>query len=483
MGLPMTRYALLSKLMRKDKGQSNGWDAEYEKEAMAIPIRFSLYAFVLCDHEDIPFRGCITDMFEDLDRHTGRNILFTALIKPETKVRHSLERYYKMEEALKAISHYTIDDNLYQHALLEAFQISSTDLPAIVLTTSLESDQWFVIRVADAPQCIQWLEVLRGYADDIAENFPVNIEDVLNKRVSQSTANGDWYAVDGAPICELLSAVEAAAGLVKNRSQLFDDEDLEYTRSIFDEVCDRLINYIDINDSEDDEEKMKKEEKKGIIVSLVRYLQALAFNPDMRCPRTPNRNSSTGLGRMVEPETLRYIKMFKILSNNREMQDMEDHTVLCSLIHKIFESEINASILQLMRKQIRIPMPDFYDKFFPDRKDCYVKNVNLNRYLKGNPKKYVSPGLGNACFAFNALSEEAEFRGLLSGYGISDCDREMLSNLWHCISEIRNREAHCQTITKEQYHEIRSAVTNVMTDYLPTFFEIKKDLKGGAVLP
>ena len=45
MGLPMTRYALLSKLMRKDIGQSDGWDAEYEKEAMGIPKRFSLYAF------------------------------------------------------------------------------------------------------------------------------------------------------------------------------------------------------------------------------------------------------------------------------------------------------------------------------------------------------------------------------------------------------------------------------------------------------
>ena len=45
----MTRYALLSKLLRKDKGQSNGWDAEYEKKAEAIPMRFSLYAFVLCN--------------------------------------------------------------------------------------------------------------------------------------------------------------------------------------------------------------------------------------------------------------------------------------------------------------------------------------------------------------------------------------------------------------------------------------------------
>ena len=137
-----------------------------------------------------------------------------------------------------------------------------------------------------------------------------------------------------------------------------------------------------------------------------------------------------------------------------------------------------ASVLQLMRKQIRIPMPEFYDKFFPDRKDCYVKNVNLNRYLKGNPKKYVSPGLGNACFAFNALSEEDEFRDLLSSYGISDGNREILINLWQCISEIRNREAHCQTITGEQYHEIRCAVNDVMKDYLPLFIQIKRDLRG-----
>ena len=467
MGLPMTRYALLSKLMRKDIGQSDGWDAEYEKEAMGIPKRFSLYAFVLCDHEDIAFRKSVTDMFEDLDRHTGKNLLFTALVKPEADVRYRLERYYRMEDALKAISHYAIDDNLYQHALLEAFQISSTDLPAIVLTTSLESNQWFVIRVADAPQCMQWLEVLRGYADDIADNFPVSIEEVLDKRVCESTANGEWYTVVGAPICDLLSAVEAAAGLAQKKSPLFDDEHLEYTRSTFDEVCNRLINYT------------ADEEQKGIIVSLVRYLQALAVNPNMRTPRTPyNREGNMNLRRMVEPETLRYIKMFEILSNNREMQSMEDHTVLCSLIHKIFESEINASVLQLMRKQIRIPMPEFYDKFFPDRKDCYVKNVNLNRYLKGNPKKYVSPGLGNACFAFNALSEEDEFRDLLSSYGISDGNREILINLWQCISEIRNREAHCQTITGEQYHEIRCAVNDVMKDYLPLFLQIKRDLRG-----
>ena len=478
MGFPMTRYALLSKLMRKEMGRTKGRDAVDEERAMGIPREYSLYAFVLCNHNDEAFRNHITDLFSDLDRHTGKNLLFASLVKPNSDVRYTLEQFCNIGDSLSATSQYAIDDNLYQHALLEAFQMSSNDLPSIVLTTSLKSNHWYVIRVADSYQCMHWLEVFKGYADDIADNFPVSIEDVLNRRISQSTSSGSWYAVEGAPICDLLSAVESAAAMSMMRAG-YRNSNKDYAHDIFDEVCDRLINYIDINDAEDAEEKIKKEEKKGIIVSLVKYLQALTVEMTIRRPRIQyDHEIRMGLRHMLEPETLRYIQMFEILSNNREMQSMEDHTVLCSLIHKIFESEINASILQLMRKQIRIPMPEFYDKFFPDRKDCYVKNVNLNRYLKGNPKKYVSPGLGNACFAFNALSEDDEFRDLLSSYGISDGNREILINLWQCISEIRNREAHCQTITGEQYHEIRCAVNDVMKDYLPLFLQIKRDLRG-----
>ena len=200
MGLPMNRYSLLSKLMRKDPGRSGGIDALYE-EAKNIPQMFSLYAFALCDHEDKVFRNCMTNLFSDLDRHTGKNLLFTALVKPDSDVSYTLKKHYNVKDALTAMSQYTIDDDLYQHALLEAFQMSSADLPAIVLTTSLENAQWYVIPVADAPQCVQWLSALRGYADDLADNFPVCIEDVLDNLSSQNTG-GRWFAVEGAPICD-----------------------------------------------------------------------------------------------------------------------------------------------------------------------------------------------------------------------------------------------------------------------------------------
>lgn len=464
MGLPMTRFSLLSKLMRKGSIYSKGLDGLEEEIAKDIPRHYSLYAFVLCDHNDMEFRSYITDNFSRLDRRTDKNLLFISLVKPDSDVDYTLKKYYSTEEALTALNSYPIDDNLYQHALLEAFQVSIGDLPAIVLTTSLQSNEWYVIRVADASQCDLWLTSLRGVADDIVDGLPVNLADELNQKVSLNTGSGSWYAVEGAPVCDLLAAVESAAAMLQRQNRGVE--------AIFEEVCERLNSF-----ATDDYEK------KGAIVRLVKYLQAIAQRPERRQIEWPKSCCIKASSRLIETDTERYLKIFQNLYENSYLRSMEDHTVLCSLMHKIFESEINASLLQLMRRQIRIPMPEFYDKFFPDRKDCYVKNVNLNRYIKGNPKKHVSPGLGNACFAFTVLSEEEEFRKSLANFGISDDSRNRLIDLWARISEIRNLEAHCQVITDEHYHMMYDAVDAIMEYYLPLLYEIKQELRGRALLP
>ena len=459
----MTRFSLLSKLMRKDCICSKGLDGLEERIAKDISKQYSLYAFVLCDHNDMEFRSYITDNFTRLDRRTDENFFFMSPVKPDSDVDYTLKKYYSAEEALTALNSYPIDDDLYQHALLEAFQVSIADLPAIVLTPSLQSSEWYVIRIADASQCDLWLTSLRGIADDIKCGLPVNLADELDQKVSQNTSRARWYAVDGAPICDLLAAVEAAAAMSQRLNKGVD--------VIFDQVCERL-NCFDTDD----------EEKKRSIIDLVKYLQAIAQKSRRNHVEEPQWCSRTK-SRMIEPDTERYIKIFLNLCGNSCLRSMDDHTVLCSLMHKIFESEINASLLQLMRRQIRIPMPDFYDKFFPDRKDCYVKNVNLNRYIKGNPKKHVSPGLGNACFAFTVLSEEKEFRESLANFGISDDSLNRLIDLWARISEIRNLEAHCQVITDEHYHMMYDAVDAIMEYYLPQLYEIKQELRGRALLP
>lgn len=482
MGIPMTRYSLLSKLMRKGhmpapssrSARCPGLEKEVEREARDIQNKYSLYAFVLCDYRDERFREHVTDLFSCLDRRTGTNLLFFSLVKPLAKVEYRLKVYYDSDDALAATDYYPVNDALYQHALLEAFQVSSVDLPAIVVTTSLESSQWNVIPVADAKQASQWLMTLGKIADDIADGVEIDLADELNLSVASSTCSSRWYAVEGVPVCELIAAVEAAAALSVPAMNSYEGS---CAKDAFSEVCGRLKASALEYSGED------SVERNADIIRLVKYLEVIASPSPMGgggCLETMFWRSNT-----FEKDTLRYLEIFEELSGNPVMREMGDYTVLCSLLHKIFESEINASVLQLMRKNVDIPMPEFYDKFYPDSKRCYVQRpemregINLNRYIKGEPLKYVSPGLGKVLVACRILSKDkASFRDEMSGFGMDEMSLDNLCHLWDRICQIRNREAHCQVITEEQYHELFHAVSHVMQDYQLNLFKMKSSLRG-----
>ena len=118
MGIPMTRYSLLSKLMRKGhmpvpstrSARCPGLEKEVEREARDIQNKYSLYAFVLCDYRDERFREHVTDLFSCLDRRTGTNLLFFSLVKPLAKVEYRLKVYYDSDDALAATDYYPVND-------------------------------------------------------------------------------------------------------------------------------------------------------------------------------------------------------------------------------------------------------------------------------------------------------------------------------------------------------------------------------------
>ena len=107
------------------------------------------------------------------------------------------------------------------------------------------------------------------------------------------------------------------------------------------------------------------------------------------------------------------------------------------------------------------------------------EGINLNRYIKGEPLKYVSPGLGKVLVACRILSEDkASFRNDMSDFGMDEKSLDNLCHLWDRICHIRNLEAHCQVITEEQYHELFHAVSHVMQDYQLNLFKMKSSLRG-----
>lgn len=422
MGFLINNYSSLPRLM------------DEEGRGGRTPGDCSLYSFVLCDYRDVLFRRYFTEQFDALDRRTGANMLFLSLLNPEAEDGD--------------VGKSDIDELMYQHALLDAFQVSSADLPAIVVTTSLDSGEWYVVHVADEYGVSHWLRSLGLLADDLASGFPIRLADELNSMVGCADKE-KWYKVKGAPIKELLAQLSI--------------------------VCQELKDGLDVCDTPD---LTMGSGRKESIARLSKYLEVVTSRPQVRdASHQDCSDIMMALNHDVEPDTARYINIFCELYGNRTFSTTGDYSVLCSLLHKIFESEINMSVLQLMRWHIHIPMPEYYNRFFPHSRDCYVGYVNLNRYEEGNPRKSVSPGLGKACTAFSILLADPQFCQSLAYYGIESQAAVRLRGLWEEISAVRNLEAHCQVISLDRYRTVHGALSEFVRSYLPQLVEIKAGMK------
>jgi hypothetical protein len=187
--------------------------------------------------------------------------------------------------------------------------------------------------------------------------------------------------------------------------------------------------------------------------------------------------SSNGL----EDITLGFLSVYEKILTCFAENKLIDYSVLCSLTHKIFESELNASILQLMRLYKKIPMPECYKKWYATKEKYGVLNgtffINLNDHDKGHPKAYRSPGLGNMYYAFKVMSEDGEWNTLCSKFGLDKEHVNELMSHWENIFRVRNKEAHCTPISFSVYQDITKSVNKVFELCFNNIVMIKKHLR------
>ena len=124
---------------------------------------------------------------------------------------------------------------------------------------------------------------------------------------------------------------------------------------------------------------------------------------------------------------------------------------------KFFEKEINVSVVQSIRKELGVPMPIYFNKYYPDQ-EKYEININ-NKFKNIKTWNYLAPGLGQT---FHAL--EIEFDKI-------DGDKKKLNELLYKgrkLNNIRNRAAHPELIGKEDIDEIRDIILSL---YLNKIFD------------
>jgi hypothetical protein len=184
----------------------------------------------------------------------------------------------------------------------------------------------------------------------------------------------------------------------------------------------------------------------------------------------------------LDTNSLYFLQVYNKLLSMYNKNQFKDHSVLCSLTHKIFETEMNASILQLMRSCLGMPMPKYYKKWYDVKDDVFYKRVNLNSHNHGSPKQHRSPGLGKVWFAFDGMYDDNEHKHVLcelcSKYGLEEVQIKEFKSLWKKIVDIRNPEAHSMQMRDLEYQSLTKYTSQMFSNFLPNMIVIKKDLKG-----
>jgi hypothetical protein len=120
---------------------------------------------------------------------------------------------------------------------------------------------------------------------------------------------------------------------------------------------------------------------------------------------------------------------------------------------KVFEIEINLSVVQWIRNQLNIEMPEYFKKYKPDRNSytitpSQIPNARPIDFNKSRQKKWLAPGIGE--------SELATIN--LSNRGITPFEPntfELLMSNWKILREYRNKAAHVEQIDAIAYENTK----------------------------
>lgn len=454
----MTRFSMLSNLMRNNYLRNPDEVTEHNA-AVRFFQEFRLFAIVLCHPDDSDFIDYMSENFSMLDASTGKKLLFFSLARPGVTT-----DAYKMSEspevAIMDTEEYDVDKDIYLYAMMRALKVDVNIFPSILFTSSLTSKTWYVMDTS-VQTIFGDLMTLTSIAD--SDTFAVSkIEDKLNSIIKG--ASRYWYEVRSQlPLCDLLTGIEAAIAT--------NSKDKEKSRKALDTIM-KLENSF----------KCVREEEVEELFFLLRCIRKVPQNFSRQGQfRYDSRIEPLSISyKGLEDNTLDFLRVYEKIITCFAENKLIDYSVLCSLTHKIFESELNASILQLMRLYKKIPMPEFYKKWYATKEKYGVLNgtffIDLNKHDKGHPKAYISPGLGNLYYAFKVMNEDSEWNALCSQFGLDKEHIYELMSYWENIFKVRNKEAHCTPISFSVYQEITKSVNKVFELCFSNIVMIKEHL-------
>lgn len=169
-----------------------------------------------------------------------------------------------------------------------------------------------------------------------------------------------------------------------------------------------------------------------------------------------------------------YIRILNLFNSNL------DYSPLITSVSKIFEIEINLSLVQWVRKDLGIEMPAYFNKYKNDPRDYSIKpqlpqlrnaiGINFNSHLHNT---YKPPEIGKTYYVFVYLKD------VFNKYPEQITNFDSFLNLWNEFRILRNNSIHGVNATAESFNRIHHLHTSLINDnYYHDIILLKNSLKN-----
>ena len=402
----------------------------------AMFSQFKLTVIVLCDPNDPYF----ISKFDTLDKMTGKNLLFITFSNRRSHptwfnewITRQLELNNEATECLDHLNKVANMDNLELAELARRFNLSLSQLPAIIVTNNLQGNEAVVLETSKEKIAMQLLQLTYEVAD---RSTPVDLCD-LNLLKQEPSAT--LYSLR-ATTSNILTDAYCRLQLKKDPN---DKEAMDWNDKAVSNSVKRLSTMDDTTET-----------------ALADREEALMDYAANRSVQAQCNTATAGDNRFVidehnmqgiEDDSLVTLRTYNILTqqfvkrpeNNLPEEFKYDYSALALYLSKVFENELASSIVQQMRQITGIPMPEFFCKLFKGKNalDFRIEtgpNVFVDLNKKQGRSNWIAPALGEMRMAYQVLA--ANNKDLYA------FDKVFLNYIWQPLIQERNKAAHRKPI-------------------------------------
>jgi len=424
---------------------------------------FNLFAFILHIPEiHKEFDEYINKEFDMLDHLTGEKLLYFSLCNPpKSWVRYASDREYFRQFKSYELEHFINPENQIKSedkysaalALANSLGISLDQMPCIVVTKDFNSAEFAVLETNKNILREQFTEL--GLAARSVERDNLRLEKILSRTRNYSETTNVLEVTLAKALSEALSFI-----VINNtKNPIESNVAIEQSKKVLIRLLFEL-------------HQIKKtqhilDSNKNVIEELSLKISLFLSNSTSGGEniQIPFERENFDIESYCMLKTA--IKVSDLLLNKRRYNqflnsvpnEVLDYTPGIICFFKVFEKEINLSIVQWIRKYLGIEFPNFYNLYQPNiiaeftPKFKSGRKLNFNK-MQNNELHY--PGMGESELTFNYLYKDFNI-----DYNWNNEMIKLFKKYWNDIRLSRNKACHSGIMNFEDLEDINNFMLNL----------------------